>query len=100
MERPNENEYAAFYAYYINLVPEGNVIELMRTVHLETQGRTTMDNVRKNHGSPWPLTPEKAVALKVQIDRLVKPGVLRSVRQDTTLMDTRMALHMRLQGTK
>ena len=37
----------------------------------------TWTTSRKNHGSPRPLTPEKAAALKSQIDKLVELGVLK-----------------------
>jgi hypothetical protein len=86
MERPNENEYAAFYAYYINLVPDGNVIELMRTVHLETQ--SILQQIPPSKGNfryaPDKWSIKELLQHMIDTERIMNYRALRFARKDTT----------------
>jgi hypothetical protein len=86
MNRPNENEYTSYYGYYINLVPEGDIIELMRSSHQETQ--TILQQIPPSMGN-FRYAPEKwsikeLIQHMIDTERIMNYRALRFARKDKT----------------
>jgi hypothetical protein len=86
MNRPNENEYTSYYGYYINLVPEGDIIELMRSSHQETQ--TILQQIPPSMGNfryaPEKWTIKELLQHMIDTERIMNYRALRFARKDKT----------------
>jgi hypothetical protein len=86
MNRPNENEYTSYYGYYINLVPEGDIIELMRSSHQETQ--TILQQIAPSMGNfryaPGKWTIKELIQHMIDTERIMNYRALRFARKDKT----------------
>ena len=86
MERPSANEYGTFYAYYISLVPEGDIIELMRAEHQKTQAILQQippqkGNFKYEEGK-W--TIKELLQHMIDSERIMNYRALRFARKDKT----------------
>jgi hypothetical protein len=86
MERPNNNEYTPFYGYYINLVPEGNILDLMKQEHQITQSilqqiPPSKGNFRYEDGK-WSI--KELLQHMIDTERIMNYRALRFARKDKT----------------
>ncbi len=84
MNRPLANEYAGYYGNYINLVPEGNIIDLMKSIHIQTQEMLQqipphLGNYRYEEGK-WSI--KELLQHMIDTERIMNYRALRFVRKD------------------
>lgn len=86
MNKPLRNEYSDFYAYYISLVPEGDIIELMKLEHVKTQ--TILQQITPSKGNyryedgKWSI--KELLQHMIDTERIMNYRALRFARLDKT----------------
>ena len=86
MNRPETNEYSAYYGYYINLVPEGDIISLMKSEHEKTQA--ILQQIPPSKGNfryePGKWTIKELLQHMIDTERIMNYRALRFARKDKT----------------
>ncbi|MGO4527922.1 DinB family protein [Paenibacillus sp. 2TAF8] len=85
-ERPNKEEYAAFYEGYIHLVPEGNVIELLQkqAERVELSMRSLSEEKANFRYSDEKWSVKEVFGHLIDNERIMSGRLLRIARGDKT----------------
>ncbi|MEO1435086.1 MAG: DinB family protein [Bacteroidota bacterium] len=86
MSRPQAGEYNVYYDAFIKLVPEGNLVELLRSTHDETQRWLNgVDNAKGDFAyqeGKW--TVKEVLAHLIDTEQIFLTRALRIARNDQT----------------
>ena len=84
--RPQSTEYAPYYAGYIAQVPEGDLVDLLRSQHRETQAllRSISEDRAAHRYAPGKWSIKEVVGHMADVERIMTYRALRIARGDTT----------------
>jgi hypothetical protein len=84
--RPNEKEYAPYYGTYINLVPDGDIIELLKSTHAETQAilQKIPPSLGNHRYAPDKWSIKELLQHMIDTERIMNYRALRFARMDNT----------------
>ena len=86
MQRPTQKEYAPYFGTYINLVPDGDILKLLESTHIETQSilqkiAPALGNYRY---APDKWSIKELLQHMLDTERIMNYRALRFARMDNT----------------
>lgn len=84
--RPTEKEYAPYFGTYINLVPDGDIMTLLKTTHQETQAilQKIAPSLGNHRYAPDKWSIKELLQHMIDTERIMNYRALRFARMDNT----------------